>query len=138
MARTKITDAAATPTRRPDYAKIATGDLQVSAQGALLKDDDRLMFAVSVRDAEGTPVTGLKKANFKIHQLGHLFGDVSNFFVVELGEVTGLEGMYHLVRKNWSLVPNGTIPFQVRVQKGAGRSGGAMTFVVKVRDGLDL
>jgi len=138
MARRKVTDVVATPTRRPDVTKIATGDLQVAAQGALLKDDDRLMFAVRVVDADGAPVVGLKKANFKVFQLGHMFGDMSNFFVVELGTVAGLEGMYHLVRKNWSLVPNGTIPFYVRVQKGVARSGGAMTFVVKVRDGLDV
>lgn len=137
MARRKIGDTVATPTRRPDLTKIATGDLQVFAQGALLKDDDRLIVAVRVLDADGAPVVGLKKANFKLFQLGHLFGDMSNFFVVELGTIAGLEGMYHLVRKNWSLVPNGTIPFYVRAQKGAARSGGVMTFVVKVRDGLD-
>lgn len=137
MARRKIGDTVATPTRRPDLTKVATGDLQVSAQGALLKDDDRLMVAVRVLDADGAPVVGLKKANFKLFQLGHLFGSMSSFFVVELGTIAGLEGMYHLVRTNWSLVPNGTIPFYVHVQKGVARSGGAMTFVVKVRDGLD-
>ena len=46
--------------------------------------------------------------------------------------------MYHLVQTTWSLVGNGTIPFFVRVEKGKLRSGAAMTFIVKVREGLDL
>ena len=136
MARRKIGEVTATPTRRPELTRVATGDLQVSAQGALLKDDDRLILAVRVLDADGAAVVGLKKANFKLFQLGHLFGSIGSFSVIELGTIDGLEGMYHLVRHSWSLVPNGTIPFFVRVQKGLARSGGAMTFVVKVNDGL--
>lgn len=132
-----------TATRRPDIgrapaAKIASGPLSVEAQGALLKDDDRLMVAVRVRDADGKPVTGLKKQHFKLWQLGHLFGSLDGFFVVELEGLAGLEGLYHLVRKPWSLAGNGTIPLYVGVSKGAASSGGALTFVVKVRDGLDL
>ena len=137
-----------TPTRRPDGTvgpttgpttpTLPTGPLRVTAQGATLKDDDRLMFAVHVTDADGVPITGLKKANFKLWQLGHLFSELDDFFVVELGEISGLEGAYHLVRKPWSLVGNGTTPFFVRVQKGALRSGTALTFIVKVREGLDL
>jgi hypothetical protein len=41
------------------------------------------------------------------------------------------------VRSPWSLVGNGTIPCFVRVRKGALRSGTALTFSVKVREGLD-
>lgn len=133
----------ATTGRTPDIGvaerpKLASGPLQVEAQAATLKDDDRLIIAVRVRDQEGKPVTGLTKSNFRIWQLGHFFSDVSGFFVVELAGVAGLEGLYHLVRKNWSLVPNGTIPFYVRAAKGSLRSGGALTFLVKVREGLDL
>lgn len=134
-----------TATRRPDLTAtttpkptIASGPLQVSAQGAILKDDDRLIIAVRVLDKDGAPVAGLKKSNFKLWQLGHLFDEASSFFVVELENLAGLEGMYHLVHQQWSVVGNGTIPFFVRVTKGALRSGGAMTFIVKVRDGLDL
>lgn len=122
-------------TARP---KLATGPLHVSAQGAILKDDDRLMVVVRVLDDAGAPVTGLKKANFRLWQMGHLFGELSGFFVVEIENLPGLEGLYHLVRKPWSLVGNGTIPFFVRVQKGALRSGAALTSIVKVRDGLDV
>jgi hypothetical protein len=122
-------------TARP---KLATGPLHVSAQGAILKDDDRLMVVVRVLDDAGAPVTGLKKANFRLWQMGHLFGELSGFFVVEIENLPGLEGLYHLVRKPWSLVGNGTIPFFVRVQKGALRSGAALTAIVKVRDGLDV
>jgi len=134
-----------TATRRPDVTAtrtatptIASGPLLVSAQGAILKDDDRLMIAVRVLDKDGVPVAGLKKSNFKLWQLGQLFDEASNFFVVELANLPGLEGMYHLVHQQWSVVGNGTIPFFVRVTKGALRSGGALTFIVKVRDGLDL
>lgn len=132
---TKRPDLTATKTPKPT---IASGPLLVSAQGAILKDDDRLIVAVRVLDKDGAPVTGLKKSNFKLWQLGHLFDEASSFFVVELENIAGLEGMYHLVHQQWSVVGNGTIPFFVRVTKGALRSGGALTFIVKVRDGLDL
>ncbi len=133
-----------TPTGRPDVGTaptpptVATGPFTVEAQGAILKDDDRLMVAVRVRDKDGKPVTGLEKQNFRLWQLGHLFGHLDDFFVVELEGLAGLEGLYHLVRKPWSLVGNGTIPLYVQVLKGALRTGGALTFIVKVRDGLDL
>ena len=135
----------ATATRRPDATAtntpkptIASGPLLVSAQGAILKDDDRLIIVVRVLDDQGLPVTGLKKANFKLWQMGHLFGQSTSFFVVEIENLPGLEGMYHLVQTTWSLVGNGTIPFFVRVEKGKLRSGSALTFIVKVREGLDL
>jgi hypothetical protein len=131
-----------TPTRRPDIGTVprptlASGPLTVEAQGAILKDDDRLIVAVRVRDAAGEPVTGLKKQHFKLWQLGHFFSSLDGFFVVELEGIAGLEGLYHLVRTPWSLVGNGTIPFYVRVAKGALRTGGALTCIVKVREGLD-
>ena len=79
MARKKAGDGTATPTRKPDLTfekapgpKLASGPLTVTAQGAILKDDDRLMIAVRVLDDQGVPVTGLKKANFKLWQMGHL------------------------------------------------------------------
>ena len=143
MARKKAGDT--TPTRKPDITvgktprpKLATGPLTVTAQGAILKDDDRLIVVVRVQDADGAPVTGLKKANFQLWQMGHLFGQSTSFFVVEIENIPGLEGLYHLVQKTWSLVGNGTIPFFVRVEKGKLRSGAALTFIVKVREGLDL
>lgn len=117
---------------------IANGPLLVSAQGGLLKDDDRLIVVVRVTDADGTPVTGLRKSNFSLWQMGQLFGEASGFFVVEIENLAGLEGLYHLVHKTWSVAGNGTIPFFVRVQKGKLRSGATLTFIVKVRDGLDL
>ena len=145
MARKKAGDGTPTPTRKPDLTfekaprpKLATGPLAVTAQGAILKDDDRLIIVVRVLDDQGVPVTGLKKANFKMWQMGHLFGQSTSFFVVEIENLPGLEGMYHLVQTTWSLVGNGTIPFFVRVEKGKLRSGAALTFIVKVREGLDL
>ena len=145
MAKKKPGRVAGTPTRRPDIElgeaprpKLASGPLEVSAQGAIFKDDDRLMLVVRVHDADGKPLTGLKKANFKWWQMGHFFGEVSGFSVVEIENIPGCEGLYHLVQSNWSTVGNGTIPFYVRVQKGALRHGGALTFIVKVREGLDL
>ena len=145
MARKKAGGDTATATRRPDASvtkmprpTLASGPLQVTAQGATLKDDDRLIIVVRVLDADGAPVTGLKKANFQLWQMAHLFGQSTGFFVVEIDNLPGLEGLYHLVQKNWSLVGNGTIPFFVRVEKGTLRSGAALTFIVKVREGLDL
>ncbi len=120
---------------RPPMAAI--GPLSVSAQGAILKGDERLMFAVRVVDGAGKPVTGLKDKHFKVWQLGHLFGELDDIFVVELGEIDGLEGMYHLVRSQWSLVGNGTIPFAIRVARNSASTGTALTFIVKVREGLD-
>ena len=73
MARKKAGDGTTMPTRKPDLTfekaprpKLASGPLTVTAQGAILKDDDRLMIAVRVLDDQGVPVTGLKKANFKL------------------------------------------------------------------------
>ena len=134
-----------TATRRPVVTAtnmprptLASGPLQVSAQGAILKDDDRLIIAVRVLDKDGAPVTGLKKSNFKLWQMGQFFDQAGNFFVVEMEGIAGLEGMYQLVHPQWSTVGNGTIPFFVRASKGTLRSGGALTFIVKVREGLDL
>ena len=145
MARKKVGGATPTPTGRPDATvrktprpTLASGPLQVSAQGAILKDDDRLIIVVRVTDADGVPVTGLKKSNFQLWQMAHLFDQSTGFFVVEIENLPGLEGLYHLVQKTWSVVGNGTIPFFVRVEKGKLRSGAALTFIVKVRDGLDL
>ena len=145
MAKKKVGGGTPTPTRKPDVTaqtaprpKLASGPLSVAAQGAILKDDERLIIVVRVLDDQGVPVTGLKKANFKLWQMGHLFGESTGFFVVEIENLPGLEGLYHLVQKTWSLVGNGTIPFFVRVEKGKLRSGSALTFIVKVRDGLDL
>ena len=145
MARKKVGGSTPTPTKRPDVTvekaprpKLASGPLTVTAQGAILKDDDRLIIVVRVLDDQGLPVTGLKKANFKLWQMAHLFDQSTSFFVVEIENIPGLEGMYHLVQKTWSVVGNGTIPFFVRVEKGKLRSGAALTFIVKVREGLDL
>lgn len=132
--RGRARDVTVGPTHRPT---LATGPLRVTAQGATLKDDDRLIVVVHVTDTEGVPVTGLKKANFRLWQMGHFFSEVGGIFVVEASEIAGLEGTYQLVRRPWTLVGNGTIPFFVRVQKGTLRSGTAMTFIVKVREGLD-
>lgn len=133
--------AGSTATKRPDIGKapapqLARGALTVEAQGALLKGDERLIVAVRVRDAAGAPVTALKKRH-KAWQLGHMFGSLDDIFVVELEGLDGLEGLYHVVRKTWSMASNDTIAFYVRVSKGALAQGGALTFVVKAREGLD-
>jgi hypothetical protein len=122
---------------QPPPPMAAIGPLTVTAQGAILKGDERLMFAVRVLDGAGKPVTGLQDQHFKVWQLGHFFGEIGDTFVVELGEIDGLEGLYHLVRSQWSLVPNGTIPFAIRVARNNASTGTALTFVVKVREGLD-
>jgi len=108
--------------------------LNVKAQGMEITSDDRLIFAVEVRSDDGEPVLGLKKSNFKIWQLGHLFGQLPVDIVVSLDEISGLEGYYHVVRKNWPPAVNGTFAFQVRVSRGRS-SGQVMTWVVKVDGG---
>lgn len=116
---------------------VIAGPLLVSAQGATLKGDDRLMFAVRVLDNSGKPVAGLTDQHFKVWQLGQTFTEISSVFAVELTNQPGLEGMYELVRQGWSTVGNGTIPFYVRVARNSANTGGALTFIVKVREGLD-
>ncbi|MGH8049331.1 MAG: hypothetical protein ACREPB_01575 [Arenimonas sp.] len=108
--------------------------LNVKAQGTEITSDDRLIFAVEVRDNDGNPVLGLKKSSFKIYQLGHLFGELNVDIVVSLHEIAGLEGYYHVVRKNWPPAVNGTFAFQMTVRKGRS-SGQTMTWVVKVDGG---
>ena len=105
----------------------------VNAQGSYITNDDRLMFAVEVRDEDGAPVSGLKKSNFKVWQLGHLFGQL-DIFVVELESIPGLEGHYHLVKKSWSPAVNGTFAFKIIVGKFRTK-GQALTWVVKVDGG---
>jgi hypothetical protein len=108
--------------------------LSVVAQGTHISGDDRLILCVHVSDDLGKPLGGLKKAAFKVWQLGHLFGDL-NFFVVDLGNIPELVGLYHLVVKLWSPAVNGTFAFYVRAQKGkkADQSGWTLTSVVKVK-----
>ncbi|MGH8107734.1 MAG: hypothetical protein ACREO1_03315 [Arenimonas sp.] len=106
---------------------------KVNAQGSYITNDDRLMFVVEVRDEDGAPITGLKKSNFKIWQMCHLFGDLS-FFVVELDTIAGLEGHYHLVSGFWNPAVNGTFAFKILVGKSRTK-GQAMTCVVKVDGG---
>lgn len=105
----------------------------VNAQGICITNDDRLIFAVEVRNEDGSPVTGLKKSNFKAWQLGHLLGQL-DIFVVELESIAGLEGCYHLVSKFWTPAVNGTFAFKIIVAK-ARTKGQTMTWVVKVDGG---
>jgi len=105
----------------------------VNAQGTCITNDDRLIFAVEVRDEDGAPVSGLKKSNFKVWQLGHLFGQL-DMFVVELESIAGLEGHYHLVRKLWTPAVNGTFAFKIIVGKFRTK-GQTMAWVVKVDGG---
>ena len=42
-----------------------------------------------------------------------------------------------MVRAQWSPVGNGTIPFFIRVARNSNKTGAALTFIVKVREGLD-
>jgi hypothetical protein len=109
-------------------------NLNIKAQGTVITSDDRLIFAVEVRDDTGNPVLGLKKSSFKIYQLGHLFGQLDVDIVVSLDSIPELAGYYHVVRKNWPPAVNGTFAFQMTVRKGRS-SGQTMAWVVKVDGG---
>ena len=108
--------------------------LSVVAQGTQISGDDRLILCVHVSDDLGNPLGGLKKAAFKVWQLGHMFG-APNFFVVDLGTIPELIGLYHLVVKLWSPAVDGTFAFYIRVQKGkkVDQSGWTLASVVKVK-----
>lgn len=108
--------------------------LILKAQGTYITTDDRLIFAVEVVNDAGEPILGLKKSNFKIWQLGHLFGDLTVDIVVSLEEIDALKGYYHIVRKNWSPAVNGTFAFKISAHKFRS-SGQVMTWVVKVDGG---
>jgi len=108
--------------------------LIVTAQGIHHSGTDDLILAVDVRDEAGAPVTGLTKARFKVWQLGHLFSEMSIDTVVPLDSIATLEGMYHLVRKNWAPAVDGTFGFRIRVAKGR-VSGDTLTWVVKIGGG---
>ena len=71
MARKKAGGTTPTPTREPDFTagkaprpKLATGPFTVTAQGAILKDDDRLMIVVRVLDEAGTRTLESAKLEF--------------------------------------------------------------------------
>jgi hypothetical protein len=109
--------------------------LTVEARGSHISSDDRLILVVYVEDDQGNPVLGLKPRNFKVWQMAHLFGNVSNITVVEIGSsLPELAGHYHLVKHLWAPAVDGTFVFVVLVkgtkQLGDGR---ALATLVKVR-----
>lgn len=108
--------------------------LIVTAQGIHHSGSNDLIIAVDVRDEAGAAVTGLTKARFKVWQLGHLFSEMSIDTVVPLDSIATLEGLYHVVRKNWAPAVDGTFGFRVRVAKGR-VSGDCLTWVVKIGGG---
>jgi len=108
--------------------------LIVTAQGIHHSGTNDLILAVDVRDEAGAPVTGLTKTRFKVWQLGHLFSEMSIDTVVPLDSIATLEGMYHLVRKNWAPAVDGTFGFRIRVAKGR-VAGDTLTWVVKIGGG---
>jgi hypothetical protein len=109
--------------------------LQVVAQGAHHSGDDRLFLVIEVADASGAPVSGLKKSNFKVWQMGHFFGDLDPTTVIDIGAtIPELAGVYHWVRKLWSPAVHGTFAFHVRVGRRR-ESGHTLTWVVKVAGG---
>lgn len=130
---------ARTPASGPlrDAWRLSGGPLTVTAQGALYRSDDRLIIAVRVVESDGTPVTGLNPQHFRLWQLGHFFDALTVDTVVEVTGIGGLEGMYQVVHHQWGLAGNGTIPFYVHVSHGPRAHGSALTFAVKVHQGLD-
>jgi len=109
--------------------------LSVVAKGTHISGDDRLILCVHVSDDQGKPVPGLKKAGFKVWQLGHLFGEL-DFFVVDLGSIPELAGLYHLVAKLWSPFVDGTFAFYIHAhkgKKGAVQEGWTLASLVKVK-----
>lgn len=118
----------------PPPMTAVVGPLTVQAQGAVLGGDDRVIITVHVADQKGKPVTGLSTQHFRAWQTGHLFGELNSIWVVELENLPGLEGTYHVVSDHWSLAVNGTVPFLVRVERNAASTGVALTFAVKVQE----
>ena len=80
----------------------------------------------------------MKKSNFALWQLGQLFDEASGFFVVELGKSPACKACTSSCTRYGRWPATASFPFFVRVTKGSLRSGGALTFIVKVREGLDL
>jgi hypothetical protein len=109
--------------------------LTLSAQGTLTSGSSDLIIAVDVRDENGQPVTGLQKRNFKVWQLGSMFSEMGITTVVPLDSIPTLEGMYHLVRKDWAPAVDGTFGFRIRAAKGRGTAGDTLAWVVKIGGG---
>ncbi len=110
--------------------------LKVEARGSHISSDDRLILVVYVEDDQGNPIVGLTKPNFKVWQMAHLFGQVSNVFVVDLGaNIVQLAGHYHLVKQLWAPAVDGTFVFTVQVNAGRKRGGQGQSYasLVKVR-----
>ena len=80
-------------------------------------------------------MTGLVKRNFKVWQLGSMFSDMEITTVVPLESIATLEGMYHLVRKDWAPAVDGTFGFRIRAAKGRGTAGDTLAWVVKIGGG---
>jgi hypothetical protein len=61
---------------------------------------DYQMISVRVKDSEGQPVTGLKKSDFKVYDMGVFFGELKVQLVQELKSeapsLPFLEGTYRL------------------------------------------
>ena len=101
--------------------------LNVVAQGSHVSSDSRLFLSVLVTDQDGTPISGLKKPNFKVAQLAPDFdSDIGITLVQDLGaSFSELAGVYRVMRTNWASGRDGTFAFHIRVQLFYARSVGA-------------
>ena len=101
--------------------------LNVVAQGSYVSSDSRLFLNVLVTDHDGTPISGLKKANFKVAQLAPDFdNDIGITLVQDLGATaSSLTGVYRVMRHGWTSGRDGTFAFHIRVQTFYAASVGA-------------
>ena len=110
--------------------------LNVEARGSHFSSDGRLFLVVYIEDDQANPVLGLKRPNFKVWQMAHHFGPLSNFIVIDLGaSIPALAGHYHLVKQLWAPAVNGTFVFTVQVNAGVKRGGKGQAYasLVKVK-----
>jgi hypothetical protein len=109
--------------------------LKVEARGSHFSSDARLFLVVYVEDDQGNPVLGLKKRDFKVRQMAHHFGSLTDFIVIDHATIPALAGHYELVKQRWAPAVDGTFVFTVLVDAGVKRGGKGRAFasLVKVK-----
>lgn len=110
---------------------------EIGANGEVLDPN----FIVRVKDGTGEPVTGLKKQNFKIYDIGFDFGELSIFSFQEINDTAPslpfLPGTY-LLRLKRNILMRGQFAYSIFVSKTTGRKNakekaGGQTFTSAVK-----
>lgn len=124
--RTERPAVAVGTTNRP--SALAPTRVDVQAAASWIAGAEFLMITVYVADANGTPVTGLTKARFRLWELGNRLGEHTITSAVSLDNLDHLAGHYALAIRHWGPpLAASQVAFSVQVLRN-GRVAGTRLF----------